>query len=199
MRRLIVASMVLFAVPAFADEPGSNGPAAGADDKPAAAASSDDADTAAAKKVLVEYLDLVVKKKWDAAKKSVHPKTLEVIAGIKKRLGKEQHDMAPQYWAKDDFYLKSYTIDGSAKHMYGTISFDVKGKNYRVQEKGEDADPEPTSYLLGKKDGKWLVTDKKTNGTFDDKSIKYDYKGYFDGTSAPEAKKDPADEPESKE
>src|SRR6185437_10558408 len=195
-----VASMVLFAVPAFADEPGSNGPAVVAgDDKPAAAASSDDADTAAAKKVLVDYLDLVVKKKWEPAKKLVHPKTLEVIAGIKKRLGKEQHDMAPQYWAKDDFYLKSYTIDGSAKHMYGTISFDVKAKNYRVQEKGEDADPEQTSYLLGKKDGKWLVADKKTNGTFDDKSIKYDYKGYFDGASAPEAKKDPADEPESKE
>ncbi|MBS2029418.1 MAG: hypothetical protein JST54_16065 [Deltaproteobacteria bacterium] len=197
MRHLILASVVFAAVPAFAEEPGSNGPASTGDDKPAAAASSDDADTAAAKKVLTDYLDLLVKKKWDPAKKDVHPKTLELIAGIKKRLGKEQHEMAPQYWAKDDFYLKSYTIDGSAKHMYGTISFDVKAKNYRVQEKGEDADAEPTSYLLGKKDGKWLVTDKKTNGSFEDKSIKFDYKGYFD--IATEPKKEQSEEPESKE
>jgi hypothetical protein len=202
MRRVVFFLALLLASPAFADEAeqaaqaGSNGPAA-EDQKRVGDNIPDDADTQAAKKTLTEYLDLVVKKKYDAAKKLVHPKTLEVIAGVKKRIGKEEHPMAPQYWAKNDFYLKSYKLENAAKHKYGTIGFDVLEKNYRIQEKGEDAEGEQNSYLVGKKDGKWLVVDKKDNGTFDDNSIKYDYKGYFDDAGGkPDAKpadtKDPA-------
>jgi hypothetical protein len=188
MRLWLIPSMLLLtAAPALADEPGGAAPPDDAASGKVAGAIENDEDTQAAKKVLTEYLDLVAKKKYDPAKKLVHPKTLEVIAGIKKRLGSEQHAMAPQYWAKTDFYLKSYTLKASSKHLYGTIAFEASEKNFRVQEKGEDAEGEQTSYLLGKKDGKWLVTDKKTNGTFDDKSIKFDYKGYFDESAKPQA------------
>lgn len=180
MRRLMLALSLVVAAPALAEEPGAAGPAAGDDAKRVGDQIPDEPDVKEAQKVLTSYLDLVVKKKWKDAKKLVHPKTLDVIAGIKKRLGKEQHPMAPEFWAKDDFYLKSYKIESGAKHLYGTVSFDLLEKNYRVQEKGEDADGEQASYLLGKKDGKWYVVDKKNNNTFDDKSIKIEYRGYFD-------------------
>lgn len=191
MRRALLALCLLASLPAYADEPGGTGPG-GETEKRVGDTIPDDADTQAAKQVLTQYLDLVVKKKYDAAKKLVHPKTLEVIAGMKKRTGKEQHNMAPQYWAKDDFRVTKYALENATKHRWGTIAFDVKETDYRIQEKGED-EGNQVSYLLGKKDGKWLVVDKKLNNTFDDQSIKYDYKGYFDaGDKKADAEK-PAD------
>lgn len=184
MRHLLPLLSLLLAVPALADDKASTPGTAGPADAPATETRvgdkiPDEPDVKEAQKVLTTYLDLVVKKKWKDAAKLVHPKTLEVIAGIKKRIGKEQHPMAPQYWAKDDFFLKQYTLENATRHLYGTIAFDAKETNFRVQEKGED-EGEQTSYLLGKKDGRWLVVDKKNNNTFDDKSIKFEYRGYFD-------------------
>lgn len=189
MRSVLFAMSLLAALPAFADAPGGTAPGAG-DEKRVGDQIPNDPDTQAAKQVLTQYLDLVVKKKYDAAKKLVHPKTLQVIAGIKKRLGKEEHPMAPQYWAKDDFRVVKYQLENATKHRWGTIAFDVKETDYRIQEKGED-EGNQVSYLLGKKDGKWLVVDKKLNNTFADESIKYDYKGYFDASDD----KKPADKP----
>lgn len=185
MKTWLVAALTLVSVPAFAKPPAAPGSGVpGAADSHARVGESmpDDAETQAAKKVLTEYLDLVIKKKYAEARKKVHPKTLEVIAGIKKRTGSEQHPMAPEYWAKNDFRLLRYTIEGAEKHRWDTISFDVKEIDYRIQEKGED-EGTPVSYLLGKKDGAWFVVDKKVNNTFSDTAIKFDYKGYFDATA----------------
>lgn len=194
MRRLLLPLLsLLVAAPALADDPpatpGTAGPGVESESR-VGDKIPDEPDVKAAQAVLTQYLDLVVKKKWKDAAKLVHPKTIEVIAGIKKRIGKEQHPMAPQYWAKDDFFLKEYKLENAARHLYDTIAFDVQEKNFRVQEKGVDADGEQASYLLGKKGGKWLVVDKKNNNTFDDKSIKFEYRGYF----APSDKKDAAGE-----
>jgi len=185
MRTWLLAALTLASTSAYAAPPaapGSAGPSADkapASDSKASASIPDDADTQAAKKVLTTYLDLVIKKKYAEAKKLVHPKTLEVIAGITKRLGKAQHPMAPAYWAKDDFRLVRYTFEDASKHRWGTIAFKLKEIDYRIQEKGEDQGNQ-VSYLLGQKDGKWLVVDKKANNTFSDHAIKFDYKGYFD-------------------
>ena len=39
---------------------------------------------------------------------------------------------------------------------------------------------EMATYLVGKKDGKWWIADKKRGETFTNDSIKIGYKGYFD-------------------
>ena len=196
---LVLGSVLAVSIPAAAETPAAHeaaapedkalddkAPVGDSDAKAASKGDAKDADSAAAnpqteeaQKVLVAYLDLVKKKKWDPAKKLVHPKTLALIADIKKRTGKEQHPMAPQFWAKDDFYLKDYKITGSTPHALGTIEFKLSCTNYRVQEKGE-SDGDEASYLVGKSGGKWLVVDRKDNGNFEDPSIKLDYKGYFD-------------------
>ncbi len=152
-----------------------------------------------AQKVLTGYLDQIVKKKWDAAKKYVHPKTNDLIAAQKKKNPKYQNPMDPAAWAKDDFWLKSYKIDGAEPRAAGTVQFTIKETNYRVQEKGEDSDPETNTYLLGKSGGKWVVVDKHNNNTFDDKTIKLSYKGYFDGEpkdEAPAPKEESSKDPE---
>jgi hypothetical protein len=195
MRRLLLPLLsLLLAAPALADAPpatpGTAGPASGESETRVGDKIPDEPDIKEAQKVLTQYLDLVTKKKWKDAAKLVHPKTTEVIAGIKKRIGKEQHPMAPQYWAKDDFFLKEYKLENAGRHLYGTIAFDTLEKNFRVQEKGLDAEGEQTSYLLGKKGGKWLVVDKKNNNTFDDRSIKFEYRGYFDDAPRKEAAED---------
>src|SRR4051812_36733442 len=98
MRLGLIISILMLAPAALADDaPGATGPDAAAPEKVGEAIATD-ADTQAAKKVLTDYLDLLVKKKWKDAAKLVHPKTLEVVAGVKKRTGKEQHAMAPQFW-----------------------------------------------------------------------------------------------------
>lgn len=51
--------------------------------------------------------------------------------------------------------------------------------NYQVEEKGM-AEGDKASYLVGKKDGKWYVVDKKHDETFTADSVKIGYKGWFD-------------------
>jgi hypothetical protein len=187
MRKWLWAALMLLSTPAFAAPPGVPGSGAPSADDPSARVGESmptDAETMAAKKVLTEYLDLVIKKKYAEARKKVHPQTLAVIAGIKKRTGAEQHPMAPEYWAKNDFRLVRYTIQGAATHRWDTRSFDVQEVDYRIQEKGED-EGTPVSYLLGQKGGTWYVVDKKVNNTFSDAAIKFDYKGYFDPAPPP--------------
>jgi hypothetical protein len=181
-RALVIVLIALFSVAALADEPGGTGPGMppGTDATGSAATPPEAAD---AKKVLGDYLEQVKKKKYDAAKKLVHPKTLELIATQKKKSPNFQNPMDPAAWAKADFYLTDFTIGDPAGLPLGTIQFSVKELNYRVQEKGVDGDPETNTYLLGKSGGRWLVVDKRNNNTFDAKSVKRDYKGYFDGAA----------------
>src|SRR5256885_956623 len=75
----------------------------------------------AAKDLVTKYLTAVKAKKWADAKKFVHPQTVIAIAERKKRLGKEDHPMAPQAYEKAEFYLKDFKVKGVTKGPAGTF------------------------------------------------------------------------------
>lgn len=137
----------------------------------------------AAKDLVTKYLTAVKAKKWADAKKMVHPQTIVAIAERKKRLGKEDHPMSPQAFEKTEFYLKDFKLKAVTKGSQGTFIVETAEDNFQVQEKGV-ADAEMGTYLVGKKDGKWYVVDKKRGETFTNDSIKLGYKGYFDKPAA---------------
>jgi hypothetical protein len=141
----------------------------------------------AAKELATKYLTAVKAKKWADAKKLLHPKTTEAIAERKKRMGKEDHPMAPWYHEKVDSYLKDFKV-GSARQgpTASTIIVEASEDNYQVEDKGV-AEGEKATYLLGKKDGKWFLVDKKRGEDFTNDSIKLGYKGWFDKIEKPEA------------
>jgi hypothetical protein len=141
-------------------------------------------DADAAKELVTKYLNAVKAKKWAEAKKLVHPETLKSIAERKKRLGKEDHPMAPQTYEKTEFYLKDFKVKGATKGTLGTLIVETAEDNYQVEVKGV-AESEMATYLVGKKDGKWWVVDKKRGETFNNSSIKLGYKGYFDKLEEP--------------
>jgi len=188
MRRLVLAvALVALPITSFAQD--------------ADKAEKADPEIEAAKGVLKQYLDTLVKaaegkkpkpadvvKKLAAARKFIHPKTLELIASQEKK-NLVNNGLAVWVHAKDDYWLLEYTMEEARRTAAGAIVIEAKEKNWRVAEGGEDGDPEPTSYLLGKSGGKWLVIDKRRNETFSNDGIKAGYKEYFEA-----AKKEPAPE-----
>lgn len=142
-------------------------------------------DGKAAAQVLTRYLDAVKAKKWAEVKKLTHPKTLKAIAERKKRLGDEDHPMAPWFYEKNQYFMKEYKLTGVRAGPLGTWIFDASEDNYQVQEKGL-AEGDPATYLVGKTAGEWVVVDKKRGAKIPADSVKYGYKGYFD--PAPAAK-----------
>ena len=89
MRRTLLALSMLFSVSAWSQ--GTEGPAGEAQPE----ATADTPEAKAAKELVTKYLTAIKAKKWADAKKLIHPQTLTVIADHKKRLGKEDHAMAP--------------------------------------------------------------------------------------------------------
>ena len=174
IRSLLLAAFVLSGL-AFAQ--GTEGPAGAAAAE--APADSDAPEAKEAKEVLNKYLTAVKAKKWADAKKLLHPKTLDAIAERKKRMGKEDHPMAPWFHEKTSYFLKEFKIVSAQTAPLGTVIVNTSEDNYQVEEKGM-ANGEPSAYLLGKKDGKWFVVDKKRGETFTNSSVKLGYKGYFD-------------------
>lgn len=135
---------------------------------------------------LTSYLTAVKAKKWADAKKLIHPKTLTVIAERKKRLGKEDHAMAPWAAEKTEYWMKDFKVGKASEGPLGTVKVEDTEDNFQVEEKGV-AEGDPAVYLLGKSGGKWFVVDKIRGGGFSDDSIKIGYKGYFD--KVPKAEK----------
>jgi hypothetical protein len=160
-------------------------PAFAADEKKdSAAATGESAEQKAAQELVTKYLTAVKAKKWKDALKFVHPKTIANIAERKKRLGKEDHPMAPATFEKTDFYLKEFKITAVKPTAMGTFTVETAEDNYQVVEKGM-SEGDQASYLVGKSEGKWYVVDKKRNETFTSDSIKYGYKGFFDKVEKP--------------
>lgn len=141
------------------------------------------ADAEKAEALLKRYLDAVQAKKWAEAKKFLHPDTLKAIAERKKRLGEENHPMAPWYHEKNSYYLKKYQIVSLRSAVKGTFVAETSEDNFQVEEKGM-AEGEMASYLIGKKDGKMYVVDKKRQETFTPDAIRFGYKKYFDEVKA---------------
>jgi hypothetical protein len=133
-----------------------------------------------AKDLLTKYLTAVKAKKWAEAKKLLHPKTIEAIAERNKRMGKEDHPMAPWYHEKVNSYLKDFRVgDARQGPTESTIVVDATEDNFQIEDKGV-AEGEKAAYLIGKKDGKWFLVDKKRGEDFTNDSIKIGYKGWFD-------------------
>jgi hypothetical protein len=131
-RILLIALVSLFSLPAFAQ--GTTGPGSEVEEAPVP--DSDSADAKAAKDYLKQYLDLVKAKKWAPARKMVHPNTIKAIAERKKRLGDEDHPMAPAYQAKEHYWLKDYKILGGVEAAGGTVVVVVSEDNFQVEDKG---------------------------------------------------------------
>jgi len=204
MRRftLVVALSALASAPAFAQDPA------------AADSAKPDPEVDAAKAVLKQYLDSLVKagsarkakpadvsRSLQAAKKFVHPKTLELIATQEKKnlAANAMNALAVWNHAKEDYWLKSYEMGEGRKAEFGSVVVDVNEKNWRVAEGGEDGEFESDSYLLAKVGGKWILVDKRRNGTCTDSAIKVGYKEHFDaGAEKKDEKKEPAKEEEGK-
>ncbi len=187
MRNVLFLVAVLFsatlvhAAPPARDDPDLDLGHDKADENPDAGDS--DADVAAAKRSLAKYLDAVKEKRWDEAKKLTHPAAMEMIAGIKKRMKKEEHALAP--WAKvKELTLAVWKITGARKSEHGPIVVTALEDHFHVAEKGTSHE-DKAAYLLVKKGDAWLVADKKTDlDDIPDESIKFGYKGYFEMPAA---------------
>lgn len=183
MRRFVAASLsaslLVTPLTAFAEDAKAKTEEAGSD--------AESHDAKEARELVNKYLTLVKAKKWADAKKLLHPKTVAAIAERKKRLGKEDHPLAPQTFEKTDYYLKEFRITDVQPAAMGTFVVSTSEDNYQVVEKGISNGDEAT-YLVGKSGGKFYVVDKKRNETFTKDSIKYGYKGYFDPVQKTETK-----------
>jgi len=135
-----------------------------------------------------------VAKSLQAAKKLIHPKTLELIAGQEKKnlAANAMNALAVWNHAKEDYWLKEYELGEMRKAEYGTVVVDVREKNWRVAEGGEDGEFESDSYLLAKVGAKWIVVDKRRNETFTDQGIKVGYKDLFDPSDKKQQNNEPA-------
>ena len=185
-RRVLLIAGAFLAHVAFAQ--GTEGPSTGP--AVAATADSDAPEAKEAKTLLQKYMVAVKAKKWADARKLLHPRTLDSIAERKKRMGKEDHPMAPWFHEKVDYWLKDFKVGPASLGALGTVMVEVTEDNFQVADKGV-AEGENTAYLLGKKDGKWFVVDKKQGEVFTKESVKLGYKGWFDKIE----KAAPAEEP----
>jgi len=173
MQRILFALTLAVSLTAFGQ--GTEGPAGA--EKPAADADTPEAK--AAKDLVAKYLTAVKAKKWVDAKKFIHPQTMAAIADRKKRLGKEEHPMAPWAAEKTEYWMKEFKITGARIGPVGTIIVETTEDNFQVPEKGI-AEGDIANYLVGMKDKKLYVVDKKRGEGFPTDSIKIGYKGYFD-------------------
>lgn len=179
MRHVLLAAVTAASLVAFeARAQGTEGPGAAPAAAPAAA-EPESPEAAAAKDLVTKYLTVVKAKKWNDAKKFLHPKTLAAIAERKKRMGKEDHPMAPWFHEKVDYWLKDFKVTGVKAGPLGTFIVEASEDNFQVEEKGL-AEGELGTYLVGKQGGKWFVVDKKRGETFTKDSVKLGYKGWFD-------------------
>jgi len=180
MRRKLLALSLALTTVVFAQ--GTEGP--GEVEKPKADAET--AEAKAAKDLVTRYLTAVKAKKWADAKKLIHPQTIAAIADRKKRLGKEEHPMAPWAAEKTEYWLKDFKITGARLGPVGTVIVETSEDNFQVPEKGL-AEGDVANYLVGLKDKKLFVVDKKRGEGFPIDSIKIGYKGYFDKVEKPES------------
>jgi hypothetical protein len=178
MRTSLIALLV-FSTPAFAQ--GTEVPT-DAPEKPAAEAETPE--SKAARELVTKYLTAVKAKKWAEAKKFIHPLTIAAIAERKKRLGKEEHPMAPWAAEKTEYWLKDFKVTGARAGPNATFIVETAEDNFQVQEKGL-AEGDVANYLVGLKDKKLSVVDKKRGEGFPADSIKIGYKGYFDKVEKP--------------
>ena len=143
-----------------------------------------------AKATLQQYLSRVVRKDWDGAQRLTHPKTMGVIAALKKRTGSEQHNLAP--WANRDVQLKTFRFSDAREVSPGAVMVQVNEDTYRTGEQGMSLD-DASVYLLFKSRGGFLVGDKKSGVQLSEVSanpVKIGYPGYVDAQVQAQARRE---------
>lgn len=160
------------------------------DDAPAAEAEPA-VDVEPARKVLAAYLDAVKAKKWDVARKYIHPRTHQVLQDLRARTKGENHPMAP--WARvKEQYLTKYQIVSAEPAARGSVVVATEEELFFVEDNGVE-EGAPAEYLLLPLEGKWYVTDRRIgHSQFPDESVKLGYRGYFEGEFVvPKSMKEP--------
>jgi hypothetical protein len=145
-----------------------------------------------AKATLQQYLSRVVRKDWDAARRLTHPKTMAVIAQLKRRTGTERHNLAP--WAAADAQLKTFTFAGTRQVAPGIVLVQAGEDTWHTEEQGMSVN-DPAVYLLMKSRGGFLVVDKKAGvelSDVTDRSIQVGYPGYLDPQVQAQARRESA-------
>jgi hypothetical protein len=189
MKTAAAAVLLLAAIPSLARAQGTEAP--GGAPSAVVTADSELPGAKAAKELVQRYLAAVKAKKWVEVKRFLHPGTVAAIAERKKRLGREDHPMAPWFHEKVDSWLKDFKVLSAQPAPLDTFVVETSEDNYQVEERGV-AEGERASYLVGKKDGRWYVVDKKRGETFTRDSVKLGYKGWFDRVEKPEPAPDEA-------
>ncbi len=143
-----------------------------------------------AKATLQQYLSRVVRKDWDGVRRLTHPKTLGVIAQMKKRTGSEIHNLAP--WANQEVQLKTFRFTGTRQAAPGVVLVQVGEDTYRSEEQGMSVD-DPAVYILFRSHGGFLVGDKKAGlelADVSDQAVRIGYPGYVSGQAQPQARRE---------
>jgi hypothetical protein len=142
------------------------------------------------KATLQQYLSRAVRKDWDGARRLTHPKTLGVIAALKRRTGGERHNLAP--WANRDVQLKTFRFENARQVAPGVVLVQVSEDTYRTEEQGM-SEGDPAVYLLFKSHGGFLLGDKKEGVALADvssDSVKIGYPGYVDAQVQAQARRE---------
>ena len=146
-----------------------------------------------AKATLQQYLSRVVRRDWDGAKRLTHPKTMGVVAQLKKRAASEAHNMAP--WASVRLVqLKTFRFVGARQVAPGVVAVQVGEDSYRTEEQGMSTD-DAAVYFLFKTRGGFLVGDKKAGmelAEVSESSVRNGYPGYADAQAQAQARREAA-------
>lgn len=145
-----------------------------------------------AKATLQQYLSRVVRQDWDGVRRLTHPKTLGVIAQMKRRTGVERHNLAP--WANRDAQLKTFRFAGARQVSPGVVLVQVGEDSWRPEEDGMSVDDGAVYYLF-KSRGGFLVGDKKLGvelSEVSDHSVRAGYPGYLDQQVQAQARRESA-------
>src|ERR1700737_5541199 len=99
-KRMLLAILLLLAMPAAEAAVGKE------DSGIQSMLEEESPDVFLAKATLQQYLSRVVRKDWDGARRLTHPKAIAVVEALKRRTGRESHNLAPL--ADEDGQLKTF-------------------------------------------------------------------------------------------
>jgi hypothetical protein len=148
-----------------------------AETEPSTEAAVEDA-AVPARKAVGDYLAAVKAKKWDLARKQLHPRRLEDFSGPRRK-DAERHVLAA--WAHlKEHYLTSFTLGDVADAGEGAFVVSTVEDHFSVEDKGSDEGVK-AEYLVLSLGDRWFVVDRRLGeGVFPARNLRAAYKEYFD-------------------
>ena len=154
-------------------------PAVRAEPEAALSAEAPAVDAAApARKAVNDYLAAVKSKKWDVARKQLHPRRLEEFSGARKK-DAERHPLAA--WAHlKEHYLTRFELMDAAEAGEGAVVVSTVEDHFSVEDNGADEGVN-AEYLVLALEDRWYVVDRRLGeGVFQARNLRAAYKEYFD-------------------